>query len=65
MFIEATIFGNGSIVLVLLGIGMMYFSMRKQSRFLFWTGFTISHNSYFFDVEFATFTTRDYGIYPL
>lgn len=41
MFIEATIFGNGSIVLVLLGIGMMYFSMRKRTRFLFWTGFTL------------------------
>lgn len=41
MFIEATIFGNGSIVLVLLGIGMMYFSMRKRNRFLFWTGFVL------------------------
>ena len=41
MFIEATIFGNGSIVLVLLGIGMMYFSMRKRNRFLFWSGFTL------------------------
>ncbi len=39
MFIEATIFGNGNIVLVLLGIGMIYFSLRKQSRFWFWTGF--------------------------
>ena len=38
MFIEATIFGNGSIVLVLLGIGMMYFSLRKRTRFLFWSG---------------------------
>ncbi|MGB2872363.1 MAG: hypothetical protein WBC10_10865, partial [Psychrobacillus psychrotolerans] len=41
MFIEATIFGNGSIVLVLLGIGMMYFSLRKRTRFLFWTGFIL------------------------
>ncbi|WP_313893175.1 cell wall-active antibiotics response protein LiaF [Psychrobacillus sp.] len=39
MFIEATIFGNGSIVLVLLGIGMIYFSLRRRARFLFWTGF--------------------------
>lgn len=38
MFIEATVFGNGSIVLALLGIGMIYFSLRKQRRFLFWTG---------------------------
>ncbi|TQR17496.1 cell wall-active antibiotics response protein LiaF [Psychrobacillus vulpis] len=38
MFIEATIFGNGSIVLVLLGIGMIYFSFRKRTRFLFWGG---------------------------
>lgn len=41
MFIEATIFGNGSIVLVLLGIGMIYFSLRKRTRFLFWTGFIL------------------------
>lgn len=39
MFIEATVFGNGSIVLVLLGIGMIYFSLRRRTRFLFWTGF--------------------------
>lgn len=39
MFIEATVFGNGSIVLVLLGIGMIYFSLRRKTRFLFWTGF--------------------------
>lgn len=41
VFIEATIFGNGSIVLVLLGIGMMYYSLRKQSRFLFWSGLIV------------------------
>lgn len=41
MFIEATIFGNGNIVLVLLGIGMIYFSLRKRTRFLFWTGFIL------------------------
>ncbi|WP_342599744.1 cell wall-active antibiotics response protein LiaF [Psychrobacillus sp. FSL H8-0483] len=41
MFIEATVFGNGNIVLVLLGIGMMYFSLRKQRRFLFWAGFIL------------------------
>ncbi|MFF2754078.1 cell wall-active antibiotics response protein LiaF [Psychrobacillus sp. NPDC058041] len=39
MFIEATVFGNGSIVLVLLGIGLIYFSLRRRARFLFWTGF--------------------------
>ncbi|QFF97533.1 hypothetical protein PB01_01175 [Psychrobacillus glaciei] len=39
MFIEATVFGNGSIVLVLLGIGMVYFSLRRRARFLFWGGF--------------------------
>ncbi|WP_391206524.1 cell wall-active antibiotics response protein LiaF [Psychrobacillus sp. L4] len=38
MFIEATVFGNGSIVLVLLGIGMIYFSLRRRARFLFWGG---------------------------
>ncbi len=39
IFIEATIFGNGNIILVLLGIGMMYFSLRKQSKYMFWLGF--------------------------
>ena len=39
IFIEATIFGNGNIILVLLGIGMMYFSLRKQSKYIFWLGF--------------------------
>jgi predicted membrane protein len=41
MFIEATVFRNGSIILALLGIGMIYFSLRKRTRFLFWAGFIL------------------------
>ncbi|MFC4410812.1 cell wall-active antibiotics response protein LiaF [Chungangia koreensis] len=38
VFIESTIFMNGSIILVLLGIGMLYYSFRKRSKAVFWIG---------------------------
>ncbi len=41
VFIEAVIFGNGNIILVLAGLGLIYFSLRKQSKTLFWTGFVL------------------------
>ena len=65
MFIEATIFGNGSIVLVLLGIGMMYFSTTKTySIFILDWFYSFDHRNFFY-VEFATFTTCYYGLYPV
>ncbi len=41
VFIEADVFGSGNIILVLIGLGLMYFSLRKQSKSLFWTGFIL------------------------
>ncbi|PSL25053.1 putative membrane protein [Planomicrobium soli] len=42
VFIESAFFSNGSVFLVLLGIGLVYFGLKKTKRsrkFYLWTGF--------------------------
>lgn len=38
VFVEAMFFHNGSVLFVLFGIGLIYFSLRKRSRLMFWGG---------------------------
>ncbi|WP_033543052.1 cell wall-active antibiotics response protein LiaF [Planococcus sp. CAU13] len=44
IFVEAAIFGNGSVFLVLLGIGLIYYGNKKSPKYrksYFWTGFIL------------------------
>ncbi|QOV10232.1 cell wall-active antibiotics response protein LiaF [Viridibacillus arvi] len=47
VFTEVTFFGNGSIIFALLGIVMIYMSISKRRKWLFWMGATISIISLF------------------
>ena len=38
VFVEAMFFHNGSVLFVLFGVGLIYFSLRKRSRLMFWGG---------------------------
>jgi predicted membrane protein len=38
VFVEAMFFHNGSVLFVLFGIGLIYYSLRKRSRLMFWGG---------------------------
>ncbi|WP_422124105.1 cell wall-active antibiotics response protein LiaF [Planococcus sp. X10-3] len=44
IFVEAAIFGNGSVFLVLLGIGLIYYGNKNSPKYrksYFWTGFIL------------------------
>ena len=44
IFVEAAFFGNGSVFLVLLGIGLIYYGNKKSPKYrksYFWTGFIL------------------------
>ncbi|OHX51833.1 hypothetical protein BB776_02890 [Planococcus salinarum] len=44
IFVEAAFFGNGSVFLVLLGIGLLYYGNKKSPKYrksYFWTGFIL------------------------
>lgn len=41
VLIEAMFFHNGSVLFVLFGIGSIYISLRRRSRFFFWGGFLL------------------------
>ncbi|MBK3495525.1 cell wall-active antibiotics response protein [Viridibacillus sp. YIM B01967] len=47
IFIEVVFFDNGSIIFALLGIVMVYMSISKRSKWLFWFGAIISIMSLF------------------
>ena len=44
IFVEAAFFGNGSVFLVLLGIGLIYYGIKNSKKYrksYFWTGFIL------------------------
>lgn len=47
LFIEAILFENGSIVLVIAGLAFLYFGMRRKNRALFWIGLVLLFISVF------------------
>lgn len=47
LFIETLIFENGSIVVVVAGIALLYFGMRRNNRVLFWIGLILLFISVF------------------
>ena len=38
VFVEVMFFHNGSVLFVLFGVGLIYISLRRKSRLLFWSG---------------------------
>lgn len=67
LFAETLIFENGSIVVVLVGMGLLYFGMRRQNQVLFWIGLILLFISVFsmFTIRLLLFAIVVYILYKL
>lgn len=67
LFAETLLFENGAIILVLLGMGLLYFGLRRTNRALFWIGLILLFISIFsmFTIRLALFAAVVFILYKL